>query len=153
MKKVDWKTVIILVLLLILASIVMYWNSDDCSDCLIEVESGNGSFADISVSRASVMIQNRIGDTEFVLLDIRRPSEFNSGHIEGAINLDYYDEGFRDDLDMMDKGKTYLIYCRTANRTGKTMPVMQDLGFGDVYNMAGGISAWKDEGFSVTESD
>ena len=151
MKKYDWKTLTILVLMLTLASIVIYWNSDDCSDCLVEPEAGNGSFADISVNSASVMIQNRIGAPSFILLDIRTADEFNSGHIEGAINLDYYDEVFRDDLDNLDKERTYLIYCRTANRTGKTMPVMQDLRFDEVYNMAGGITEWKSQGFPTVE--
>ncbi len=151
MKKIDWKTLSILALLLVIASVVMYWNSDDCGTCLVEPESGNDSFFDVSVSEASSMIKNRIGDSDFSLMDIRTETEFVTEHIEGAINLDYYAESFRDDLDKLDKGKTYLIYCRTARRTGETMPVMQDLGFLEVYNMAGGINSWKTEGFATVE--
>ena len=153
MKKFDWKTLIILVLLLILASITIYGNGDECSNCLIVPEAGNGSFADVNANSALIMIQKRMEDPDFVLLDIRTPNEFTSGHIEGAINLNYYDENFRDNLDKLDKKKTYLIYCRTANRTGKTMPIMQDLGFDEVYNMASGITEWKDKGFAITETE
>jgi hypothetical protein len=53
----------------------------------------------------------------FVILDIRTPQEFQSGYIEGAINIDYYSPAFPADLDKLDKSKTYFIYCRTGRRT------------------------------------
>jgi len=67
----------------------------------------------IRVKDAYTLIQKNKGNPDFVILDVRTPAEFADEHIENAINLDYYSETFRDDLNKLDKTKTYLIYCRT----------------------------------------
>ncbi len=97
------------------------------------------------------MIKENKDNQSFFILDIRTPEEFNSGHIEGAINLDFYKEDFRDKLDQLDKDKKYLIYCRTANRSGQALEIMRDLGFTEVYNMLGGIVEWEKEGHPLIE--
>ena len=45
-------------------------------------------------------------------------------------------------LKQLDKNKTYLLYCRSGNRSGKTLKVMKKLGFKSAYNMQGGMKAW-----------
>ena len=95
------------------------------------------------------VIEENAENPDFVILDVRRPEEFNTEHIEDAINVDFYSESFREHLDSLDKEKTYLIYCRTANRTGQTVPIMQELGFTQVYHMLGGITDWKAQGFET----
>ena len=78
-------------------------------------------------------------------------AKFDTEHIEGAVNLDFYSESFRDDLDTLDTEKTYLIYCRTDRRTGESLSIMRELGFVEVYNMDGGINSWKAEGFPTVK--
>jgi rhodanese-related sulfurtransferase len=78
-----------------------------------------------------------------VLLDVRTKEEFTAGHIEGAINVDFYAGDFRDQLNKLDKSKTYAVYCRTANRSGQALTLMQQLGFSSAYDLIGGIAAWK----------
>ena len=85
----------------------------------------------------------------FVLLDIRTPNEVAASHISGAIELDFYNASFRDDLDELDRDLIYLIYCRTGNRTGQTMEIMDQLGFEKVYDMGGGITQWIAAGHPV----
>ena len=97
------------------------------------------------------MIQTRTGDPDFVILDVRTPEEFDTEHIESAVNIDFYSENFRDELDTLDKEKVYLIYCRTDRRTGESLSMMRELGFTEVYNMDGGINSWKAEGFSTVK--
>ena len=70
-------------------------------------------------------------------------------HIEGAEMIDFYKADFMENLKKLDKSKTYLIYCRTANRTGKAHIMMRGLGFNEVYNMLGGIVQWKMQNYSV----
>lgn len=82
----------------------------------------------------------------FVIIDVRTPEEYVDGHIENAINLDYYSKAFEDELNKLDKNKTYLIYCRSARRSGMALDTMKQLGFTKVYNMLGGIIQWKAEG-------
>lgn len=76
------------------------------------------------------------------IIDVRTPQEFHAGHIEGAKVIDFYDKGFREKLKSLDKEATYLVYCRSGNRSGKTLHMMKQLGFQSAYNMKGGMKAW-----------
>ena len=105
----------------------------------------------ITPPEAFTLIQDNQNNPDFVILDVRTPEEFADGHIENAINLDYYSETFRDELNKLDEGKKYLIYCRSGNRSGKALNIMQELNFREVYNMSGGILEWEAEGLPFTE--
>lgn len=107
-------------------------------------------FKNISPKEALALINKNKGNEDFVILDVRTPREVSSGHIEGAINIDYYSKTFIDELNKLDRGKRYLIYCRSGHRSGKTLKIMEKLGFREVYNMLGGIKAWKKEGLPIT---
>ena len=111
--------------------------------------SSNQILEDIGIQEAFELIQSNQGNPDFVIVDIRTPEEFNEGHIEGAVNVDFYAETFREDLDKFDKSKTYFIYCRSGNRSGRAMPIMKDLGFKEVYNLSVGIKEWVAEGLPV----
>ena len=105
----------------------------------------------ISPAEASDLIAKHKNNANFIIIDVRTPREFKSGHIEKAILLDYYSKTYTDELKRLDKTKTYLIYCRTGNRTGKTMKMIKNMGFSRVYNMAKGIKGWRSKGFPVTK--
>lgn len=79
-----------------------------------------------------------------VVIDLRTPAEIASGKIaEDAIEINYYDEDFSAQLAELDPEQTYLLYCRSGNRSGKALTQMEDLGFTEAYDLKGGISAWK----------
>jgi rhodanese-related sulfurtransferase len=77
-----------------------------------------------------------------IILDVRTPEEYATGHIAGAININFYDSNFQEELNKLDKTATYGVYCRSGNRSGKTLPVMQSLGFIQVQDLSGGILSW-----------
>jgi len=52
-----------------------------------------------------------------VLLDVRSPGEFLGGKIKGAKNIDALSQDFMNQIKNLPKDKTYLIYCRSGNRT------------------------------------
>lgn len=82
---------------------------------------------------------------DVVVLDVRTPGEVSEGIINGAtMFIDYNSSDFEQQLDGLDKSKTYLVYCRSGNRSGKACHTMLDKGFKQVYNLDGGISAWSD---------
>ena len=82
---------------------------------------------------------------DVVVLDVRTPGEVSEGIINGAtMFIDYNSSDFDQQLDGLDKSKTYLVYCRSGNRSGKACHTMLDKGFKQVYNLDGGISAWSD---------
>jgi len=105
---------------------------------------GAGSrVTDITVEQARELIQQRSGTSDFVILDVRTPAEFTEGHIGGAINPDISAPGFEKRLGALDRGKTYLVYCRTGNRSLRAVQAMERLGFRSVYHMNQGIVAWQ----------
>jgi rhodanese-related sulfurtransferase len=106
---------------------------------------------DISTQEAFTLIQNNQNNPDFVILDVRTPQEVADGYIENAIIIDYYSETFRNELNKLDKNKMYLIYCRSGNRSGKTLNLMEELNFREVYNMSGGIIQWKTEGLPTVK--
>jgi rhodanese-related sulfurtransferase len=108
--------------------------------------SGEG-YPVLSPSAAREMTEKRSGDPGFVLLDVRTPKEFNEERIGGAVMADYLSPSFRDEMAKLDRGKTYLVYCRTGHRTNGALKVMRELGFSNVYEFAGGITKWKEAGF------
>ena len=102
---------------------------------------------DKTAAECYALIQENTDNPDFIILDVRTPAEYTRGHIENAVNLDYYEDDFEETLGTCDKNKTYLIYCRTANRTASVMRIMQRMEFTEVYNMLGGINAWTNAGY------
>jgi len=98
------------------------------------------------------LIQKNTGNKNFVIIDIRTPEEFASGHIQGAINMNYHSDTFIDDLNKLDKTRTYLVYCRTGRRSSDGVSIMIRLGFKDIYRIQGDIVRWKAEGLPVIKS-
>jgi len=84
-----------------------------------------------------------------VILDVRTPREFLSGHLNGAINLDFRSPSFRDQISSLDRHANYLLYCRTGVRSGRAIELMVSLGFSELYNLTKGIEEWLKEGFEV----
>jgi rhodanese-related sulfurtransferase len=107
----------------------------------------------ITPEEALALIQENQDNPDFVIIDIRTPDEFAEGHIENAINLDYFSDNFRDELDKLDKDKTYLIYytCACGAIDKKTLDIMVELGFAEVYNIFGGLDEWKAEELPIQE--
>jgi rhodanese-related sulfurtransferase len=81
-----------------------------------------------------------------VVLDIRTPDEYTSGHIAGAVNLDFYEPDFAESLDGLAKDLPYFVYCRSGNRSETTIDQMRNLGFTEVYELDGGIVSWAEAG-------
>ncbi len=92
-------------------------------------------------------------DSTCILLDVRTDEEFQSGHIPGALMIDYYAENFAERISTLDKAKTIYIYCRSGGRSGRAMKIMQEQGFDRLYNLDGGIKAWTGVGRAVSYPD
>lgn len=99
----------------------------------------------MSPTEAFGLIQKNKGNPQFVVLDVRTPEEFKSGRIEGAINIDINSNAFKDGIGKLDRGKTYLVYCRTGRRSGEAVKIMRDLGFRNLLRFEGDIVKWRAE--------
>lgn len=98
---------------------------------------------DIDPNSAFKMIQDNKDNSNFILLDVRTPGEYEESHIEGSILINYQDPDFKDEIQKLDKEKTYLVYCRSGMRSASSVNEMNKMGFHDVYNMNGGIMGWE----------
>ncbi len=90
--------------------------------------------------------QALIDSGDVKLLDVRTPEEFAAGHIAGAENIDFYAADFAGQLDALDQGERYVVYCRSGNRSGQATALMAGKGFGSVTDVDGGIVAWEAAG-------
>ncbi|MGP6203698.1 rhodanese-like domain-containing protein [Microbacterium sp.] len=74
-----------------------------------------------------------------VIIDVRTPDEYAEGHLEGAINVNLQSGSFEQEIAEQPLDGTYIVYCRTGNRSAQAVAIMTDLGFTDVTD-AGGVS-------------
>ncbi len=81
-----------------------------------------------------------------VVLDVRTPEEYAGGRLPEAQLLDFYRTDFADRLAELPKDVPYLLYCRSGNRSGQTIELMEQMGFTNVADVDGGISSWLDNG-------
>ncbi|WP_194778061.1 rhodanese-like domain-containing protein [Pararhodonellum marinum] len=83
-----------------------------------------------------------MGNKGTVLIDVRSAGEFGSGKIKGARNLDVMRSDFNKQIQHLDKDKTYLLYCRSGNRSGQACAIMAEAGFTQLKNLNSGLMGW-----------
>ncbi|HSI99414.1 MAG TPA: rhodanese-like domain-containing protein [Patescibacteria group bacterium] len=71
------------------------------------------------------------------IIDVRTPAETAAGMLDGAVNIDIGAADFRERIASLDRGGSYLLYCRTGNRSAQAASIMRDLGFTDVIDAGG----------------
>ena len=74
-----------------------------------------------------------------VLVDVRTPLEYDASHIAGALNIDYENSNFESEISKLDKSKVYFVYCRSGNRSSKSVILMKKIGINNIYDLQGGI--------------
>lgn len=77
-----------------------------------------------------------------IVLDVRTSGEFRQGAIPGAKNIDIMSPNFQQQVAALDKTKTYLVYCRSGNRSGQACQIMSGAGFTSLYNLSGGVMSY-----------
>lgn len=98
----------------------------------------------------STQVQNMLrNDSKLVVLDVRTPGEFVQGHIKGAVNIDVNQTDAQERINKLDKNATYIVYCRTKNRSGVVVNHMAQNGFRKVYQMMDGITGWNMNGLPL----
>ena len=103
-------------------------------------------YRDVTVKKATEMIEQMSADASIVILDVRTKGEFNSGHLNDALNIDIKSASFKEKISKLDKDKTYLVYCRSGKRSKRAQGIMNELHFKKAINMLGGFIAWQKSG-------
>lgn len=85
-------------------------------------------------------------DKDAVILDVRTEEEVEDGYIPEAKNIDIYKgQEFIDEIEKLDRDKSYYVYCRSGKRSAQACTLMDQKGFKETYNLIGGFSEWKGE--------
>ena len=85
-------------------------------------------------------------DENAFILDVRTLEEVEDGFIPSSTNIDIYMvQGFLDEIEKLDKSKSYYVYCRSGNRSGQACALMNQAGFEKTYNLLGGFNEWEGE--------
>ncbi len=103
--------------------------------------SDKGVFEDLTSSEFTEKMKSLSESDGFMIIDVRTPEEFRSERIKGAVNINRYASGFDNEIDKLDRNKTYFIYCRSGNRSGQVKNIMKKMGFKEVYNLKNGITS------------
>lgn len=89
----------------------------------------------------------KLADTkEEILLDVRTPEEFGSGHLSGAVNIDWNSSDFQQKAAQLDKSKPLFVYCLSGGRSASAAAALREMGFSSVYEMQGGMMQWRAAG-------
>ncbi len=94
---------------------------------------------DVKVQKFEELVKGGKG----IILDVRTAKEFAEGHLDGAVNIDYFDPAFNEKVAKLDKTKPVYVYCHSGGRSAKAMKIMNGAGFKSIYNLVGGYNAWK----------
>jgi rhodanese-related sulfurtransferase len=109
---------------------------------LLSLFSCNSSAQSSAISVAE--FEKGIAQKDIQILDVRTAEEYNSGHIANTLQADWNDEAvFKTRVASLDKLKPVFTYCLSGGRSGAAMQWLTQNGFKTVYNLKGGINAWK----------
>lgn len=82
--------------------------------------------------------RNKLKEDRGVIIDVRTKGEYDQGHLKQTdYQYDILNGDFQQQIESLDKDKTYYLYCRSGNRSGQAAKKLKDSGFGNVYNIGG----------------
>jgi thioredoxin len=82
-------------------------------------------------------------NADVIVLDVRTPEEFSAGRLENAININYYDKDFKNQIDDLDKSKKVFVYCKSGGRSSGAAEILAKQGFAEIVELKGGLLTWQ----------
>lgn len=99
----------------------------------------------------SPILKQKLDQGSIVLVDVREPGEYKGERIAGSVNVPL--SGFQaSQLPTVAAGQTLILSCQSGNRSGQAAKKLLDVGYDSVTHLAGGLIAWKAEGYPVQTS-
>ena len=95
-------------------------------------------YRQITMDEAVAMMESETG---YIILDVRTVSEYESGHIPGAICIPNETIGTSEIPELPDKDQLILVYCRSGNRSKQASTKLAALGYTNIVEF-GGINTW-----------
>ena len=88
---------------------------------------------------------------ETVIIDVRTPDEFTSGHLDGALNIDVQSASFDETVSELPTDGEYVVYCQSGNRSAAAIGRMEGLGFTALTDAGGVGAASESTGLAITK--
>lgn len=123
--------------------------SGACSTPALAVTPGDTLSPTMDVEADRALVESFAGRPGLVVLDVRTAAKLAAGHLPGAVNLDLKLAELEARLAHFDRATTYLVTCRTQNRSLQAAERMRQLGLERVTAMVGEVSEWSRRGFPV----
>ena len=100
---------------------------------------------DISSQRVSAedFYTKLVDDNSSIIIDVRTPEEFSKGHLRNALNINWFDENFESQLEILSRERPVFIYCLSGGRSAKALDKISGMGFKNSYELDGGILEWR----------
>ena len=102
---------------------------------------GSATYEQISGAEAKALMDSESG---YIIIDARTQSEYDEGHIPGAILIPYDEIADRAEKELPDKNQLILVYCRSGRRSKIAAEELVKLGYTNVKEF-GGIIEWEYE--------
>lgn len=116
-----------------------------------QTSGGNSSKQQISKDLLPTEFAEMTKSNPGVILDVRTLGEVRQGHLEGMKHMDIQEPDFTDRVSALDRGKPVYVYCAVGGRSANAAQRLKDLGFKEVYNLDGGIRAWRQKGLPLAK--
>ena len=137
-----------------LFSVILLLGASSCTQAQTADKTGSKSE---TADHAGTAVAKNVNVSEFaekiasfdneIILDVRTPGEWAQGVIEGAVKINVNSSDFKAKVEkQLDKNVPVMVYCRSGNRSGRAMKMLADLGFKEIYNLQGGVTAWASKG-------
>lgn len=94
--------------------------------------------------------QEAIAKGDAVLVDVRTPTEYASGHLEGSVNVDWTAKDYETTFAKLDPKKPVLLYCHGGGRSEQALEYLEGKGY-KARHLGGGITAWKKAGLPTVK--
>ena len=95
------------------------------------------------ISLDSAAFGTKMKEANAVIIDLGYPNDYEQYHIDGAININFFEEGFQEKILLLEKDKKYYLYSKNEALTKRTAAHMKQNGFVEVYFLKGGLEAWQ----------
>ncbi|MEI0488353.1 rhodanese-like domain-containing protein [Brachyspira pulli] len=90
------------------------------------------TYNDINLKKALDLMTK---STNLILLDVRTAEEYMAGSVPNSVNIDVMNTDFISKINLLDKNKDYIVYCRSGNRASIASSIMSTNGFLNVYSL------------------
>ena len=97
----------------------------------------------ISVTQLASMLKERDeGGSDFTLIDVREPNEFEINRIPGSVLIPKGEFLSGQALEQLSQEKPLVLHCKTGQRSAEALAVLKGAGFADAVHVGGGVVAW-----------